>query len=97
MKLTEENLFALGNLEVHTTENKGHDPEFWAEQATNRICGISKDAPDHIRQQALAFRKKIYSIILENIKSALRSHRVTMSNKLRSQGHEDLANIMKDI
>lgn len=97
MKLTKENLMSLGSLEVHTSENKGHDPEFWAEQATNRICGISQDAPDHVRQQALAFRKKIYSIILANIKSALRSHRVTMSNKLRNQGHEDLAKIIKEL
>lgn len=97
MKLTEETLFNLGNIEVHTTNNKGHDPEFWAEQATNRICGISEDAPDHIRQQAEAFRNKIYGIILANINSAIRSNRVTMANKLRSQGHEQLAKIMKEL
>jgi hypothetical protein len=97
MKLTEETLFNLGNIEVHTTDNKGHDPEFWADQATNRICGISEEAPDHVRQQALAFRKKIYAIILSYMNSAIRSNRVTMSNKLRSQGHEDLAKIMKEL
>ena len=28
----------LGQVGVHTTENKGHDPEFWAAQVTNKIC-----------------------------------------------------------
>ena len=33
--------FKLGTVMVSTTENKGHDPEFWAEQITNKIVGIS--------------------------------------------------------
>tara|TARA_A100001515_G_C4584416_1_gene214030 strand:- start:404 stop:697 length:294 start_codon:yes stop_codon:yes gene_type:complete len=97
MKLTEDNLMDLGSVQVHTTNNKGHDPEFWAEQATNRICGISENAAPHIKQQAEAFKKNIYVIILSNIKSALRSHRLTMSHKLKQQGHEDLAKIMKEL
>ena len=28
--------FALGNVSVSTTEYKGHDPEFWAAQATKK-------------------------------------------------------------
>jgi hypothetical protein len=34
---------------------------------------------------------------LSYMNSAIRSNRVTMSNKLRSQGHEDLAKIMKEL
>ena len=49
----------LGQVGVHTTENKGHDPEFWALQVTNKICGISEHAPDHVRQQALAFKTTV--------------------------------------
>ena len=30
--------FVLGNIEVHSTQNKGHDPEFWAAQATKKIA-----------------------------------------------------------
>ena len=31
-----ESDFVLGKVEVHSTENKGHDPEFWAAQATKK-------------------------------------------------------------
>ena len=48
--------FGLGQAMVATTNNRGHDPEFWAEQTTNRICGISEQAAPHIKEQALAFR-----------------------------------------
>ena len=27
--------FVLGNIEVHSTQNKGHDPEFWASHKKN--------------------------------------------------------------
>lgn len=35
---------SLGLITVKTEVNKGHDPEWWAEQLTNRICGISENA-----------------------------------------------------
>ena len=52
--------FVLGNIEVHSTQNKGHDPEFWAAQATKKIVSISDDAPEHIKQQAVAFQNQVY-------------------------------------
>ena len=30
--------FVVGKVDVHATEGKGHDPEFWAAQATKKIC-----------------------------------------------------------
>ena len=56
--------FVLGKVGVTTTEGKGHDPEFWAAQATKKICDISDSAPDHIKQQALAFQNQVYTVIL---------------------------------
>jgi len=47
--------FGLGQVMVSTTDNRGHDAEFWAEQITNKIVGISSQAAPHIRQQAEAF------------------------------------------
>lgn len=87
----------LGTVMVSTTHNKGHDPEFWAEQATRQICGISENADPHVRQQALAFRDRIYGVILDKIKSAIRSDRVTLSNQLRQRGIKDLAQIIKEL
>jgi len=87
----------LGNVMVSTTQNKGHDPEFWAEQATKKICGISANADPHILKQALAFRDRIYAVILAEMRSAIRSDRVTLSNQMRARGVNDLAQIIREL
>jgi hypothetical protein len=87
----------IGKVSVHTTHNKGHDPEFWAEQVTKKICDVSANAPDHVRQQALAFQNYIYTIILNGMKNAIESDRVTIVGLLNSQGHKDMANIIKEL
>jgi hypothetical protein len=87
----------LGAISVETQINRGHPPEYWAERLTERIVGISKNAEPHIRQQAEAFRLAIYNNILYYIKQAINSERCTMKNVLIQQGHEDLANILKEL
>ena len=76
---------ALGNIEVSTTEYKGHPPEFWAERCTLRICGVSAGAAPHIRQQAEAYRLAIYEQVLYHIKEAVKSHAVTLNSELTVQ------------
>ena len=92
-----ESDFVLGQVGVTTTNNKGHDPEFWATQATKKICDISDNAPAHIKQQALAFQNQVYTVILYTIKNAIKSQNTTYSNLLKEQGHEDMAKILKEL
>ena len=87
----------LGLITVKTEINKGHDPEWWAEQLTKRICGISENAAPHVRQQAEAYKLAIYKTILYYMKQAINSERCTIHNLLVSQGHEDLAKIFKEL
>ena len=89
--------FELGQISIHTTDNKGHDPEFWAEQITKKICSISENAAPHIRQQAEAFQNYNYQIVLHGIKNAITSDRTTMVNLLTSQGHDEMAKIIKEL
>ena len=89
--------FVLGKAGVTTTEGKGHDPEFWAAQATKKICDISDGAPDHIKQQALAFQNQVYTVILYTIKNAIKSQNTTYANLLEKQGHSDMAKILKEL
>ena len=88
---------SLGAIEVVTTENKGHSPEFWAETCTARICSISDNAEPHVRLQAEAYRLAIYSAILYYIKESINSERCTMRNILEGQGHTNLAIILKEL
>ena len=92
-----ESDFVLGQVGVTTTSNKGHDPEFWATQATKKICDISDNAPAHIKQQALAFQNQVYTVILYTIKNAIESRDTTLINLLIKQGHEDMARIIKEL
>ena len=87
----------LGNITVDTQQYRGHPPEYWAQKATERICGISENAAPHIKQQAEAFRLSIYNTILYYKKQSINSERCTMKNILAKQGHEDLANILTEI
>ena len=92
-----ESDFVLGQDGVTTTNNKGHDPEFWATQATKKICDISDNAPAHIKQQALAFQNQVYTVILYTIKNAIKSQNTTYANLLEKQGHSDMAKILKEL
>ena len=92
-----DSFIKLGEVGVPTTQNKGHDPEFWAEQATKKICAVAMEAPEHVTQQALAFQNQVYTVILHSIKNAINSKNVTYVNLLRQQGHEDMANIIKEL
>jgi|TARA_R110001583_G_scaffold173925_2_gene328083 hypothetical protein len=95
--IKESAFVGLGNIQVETTINKGHDPEFWAKTLTDKICGVSETAPDHVRQQALAFKSYIYEIILGGIKNAIISDRTTIVGLLNGQGHGDMAKIIKEL
>jgi len=92
-----ESDFVLGQVGITTTDGKGHDPEFWAAQATKKIVSISDDAPEHIKQQAVAFQNQVYTVILYSMKNAIKSQNTTYSNILREQGHEDMAKILKEL
>jgi|TARA_Y100000289_G_C3800163_1_gene88509 hypothetical protein len=92
-----ESPFEMGSISVHSTENEGHSPEFWAAQATKKICDYSNEAPDHIKQQAHAFQKQVYTVILHSIKNAIKSKNTTYANMLIKQGHSDMADILKEL
>jgi len=90
-----ETVSSIGNISVDTQQNRGHPPEYWAERATERICGISEDAAPHVKQQAEAFRVAIYNTILYYIKQSINSERCTINNTLVKQGNDGLAKILK--
>ena len=88
---------ALGSVMVATSDNGGHEPEFWAEVVTKRLVSISENADPHVRQQAEAFRQQVYEVVLRGIKSAITSDRTTLSVILRRQGHNQMADLLKEL
>ena len=82
---------------VATSNDGGHDPDFWAKIVTDRLVSISENADPHVRQQAEAFRQQVYEVVLRGINSAIASDRTTLSVILRRQGHNHMADLLKEL
>ena len=85
----------VGNLNVTTTNNRGHTVEEVAEMATNRLVSISDTAPAPIRAQAHVFKEACKKTIAYYMQEVVNNHMCTICNALEKQGHKDLANIIR--
>ena len=85
----------LGDVVVKTTERRGLSPEELAERAVEQIVSVSSSVDPIVRQQAEAFRKRIYHVVLGIIKQAIKSDRTTLINEFIQQGQSDTADILR--
>jgi len=92
---TDSFTISIGNLGVKTTHGRGHTVEEVAEMATNKLVSVSDTAPDPIRAQAHAFKNLCHQVIVYYMQEAIKNHMCTIGNQLESQGHKDLANIIR--
>lgn len=65
----------LGIVTVATSSNGGHPPEFFALRIVDRLIAIGDNAPQPIRDQALAYREQMLAIVLGGLVQAIRSDR----------------------
>ena len=85
----------MGDVVVKPTDNRGLSPEELAERAVEQIVGISDSVDPIVRQLAVAFKSRIYHVILGIIKHAIKSDRTTLINEFIQQGHSDIADILR--
>ena len=85
----------IGEVVVKTTENRGLAPEELAERAVEQIVSVSSSVDPVVRQQAEAFKNRIYNVVLGIIKQAIKSDRTTLSNEFIQQGHPELADLLR--
>lgn len=85
----------LGDVVVKTTERRGLSPEELAERAVEQIVSVSSSVDPVVRQQAEAFRSRIYHVVLGIIKQAIKSDRTTLINEFIQQGQSDTADILR--
>jgi len=86
---------SIGDVVVKTTENRGLSPEELAERAVEQIVSVSDSVDPIVRQQAEAFKNRIYHVDLGIIKQAIKSDRTTLVNEFIQQGHPDIADILR--
>lgn len=84
-------------VDVATTSNKGHPPEFWAHRCVERLIQVSENAPPELREQALAFRSQMEQIVLFHLKRAIQSDRTTVQNAVSEAGQPQLAELLRRV
>lgn len=87
----------LGGIQVHTTSNRGWNPEELADRAVDRIVSVGDSSHPVIREQALAFKEHIRQVVAFYLREAQRSERTTICALLDQQGHADMANIIRSL
>ena len=97
MALFEASTLEVGSVVVATTQDKGHDPEFWAKVVSDRIVSIGGNCHPVIAQQAEAFKQSVETTVSFYIKEAIKSDRTTLIAELERQGHGDMANIIRSL
>ena len=97
MALFEASSLEVGSVVVATTQDKGHDPEFWAKAAADRIVSVGGNCHPLIARQAEAFKESVQATAVFYIKEAIKSDRTTLIAELEKQGHADMANIIRSL
>ena len=95
MAWTEPVVASVMQVDVQTTSNRGHPPEFWAKLATDRIVQVSEDAHPAIREQAVAFRDRVERVVLLYMKRAIQSDRTTVHHLVTEAGQPQLAELLR--
>jgi len=85
----------IGSALVYTSTNKGHTPEQIAEMALGKMMVVAEDANPLIRDQAIEYQDQLRKILIYYMKKMAASERTTLWALMRSQGYEDVAEIIR--
>ena len=88
---------SVRNIEVLTTDNKGHSIEEVAQMAADRILYIADEAPPPIRDQAQSFKDTLKQTLVYYMRQAVEQDRATICAKLRQNGYSDLADNLRSL
>lgn len=80
---------------VETTSNRGFSPQEIAKRCTDRLISVSDTASPVIRDQARAYKDHMEKVVAFYMQEAVKSDRTTLYNLLKSQGHGDVADIIR--
>lgn len=86
---------SVTNVNVATSDNGGLSTEQIVDLAMDKILNVSDTAPPAIKDQAQAFRDNLRFVVRHYIDLARREERATMAHMAKTQGHDDLAEIIR--
>ena len=88
---------SVGSFDVQTTSGRGHTVGELAKNAVAKIISISDTADPVVKQQAEAFRERMFYVIVHALEQAVKSDRTTLYNKFKQAGHDDVAEILREM
>jgi len=97
MSISETSVTTAGAATVVATSNRGLNPDELAGLALKKIMHISSGADPIIRMQAEAFKEDLRALLVRYFEQAQKSERTTLYNLFKSQGHEDMAQIIRKL
>jgi len=86
-----------GSVNVQTTSNRGMNSEEIALSAVEKIISISDTADPVIKAQAEAFKERMYWVIVAACDQSIKSDRTTLYNIFKSNGHDNVAEILRTV
>jgi hypothetical protein len=84
-----------GIVEVQTTQHRGFTPEEVADRCLTKLLSVSDTASPAIRDQAIAYKERMRTVLVFYMKEAVQSDRTTVNNALLDAGHKDLAEMIR--
>jgi len=87
----------LGIIEVHTTNEGGHPPEFWAKLCVEKIIQASEEAPEKVQEQVQEYKDNITKVIEQYMQNAIKSDRITINNKLDKEGLTQASDLIRKL
>ena len=87
----------LGIIEVHTTNEGGHQVDFWAKRCVERIVAVSDQAPEEVKKQVNDFKDNIEKVIEQYMQNAIKSDRITINNQLEKADFKEAADLIRKL
>jgi hypothetical protein len=84
----------LGAVNVYTTDNRGFTAEEIAERALDKIIYVGDKSHPVIAEQARAFKEHIKHVLVQYLREAQQSERITICAKLSQAGHPEIAKLI---
>lgn len=82
-------------VDVATTNNRGFTPEELASRCADKIINVSETAHPALRDQAVAFKASIESLLADYMRKAIASDRTNVYNALKDADQPHLAEMIR--
>jgi len=82
---------------VMTTDGRGLNPHELGHLLLDKVFYVSADAPPSVREQAVAYRNKLYAVFVHYLAQAQKSQNTTIYHALMEAGLPEAAELVRKL